>query len=67
MDVQIAQMNKQLQEEIERLFRTVYHVCKTEKPFTSYPTLIELREINGLGMISSYRTDMAAKRYLHLF
>jgi hypothetical protein len=50
-------------QELIRLINTAYFVAKYEKPFTDYPRLILLQEVNGLDMGNFYRSDNACRRY----
>ena len=60
----VRQMEKEVEDQIIRLFNTAYFICKQEKPFTDYPRLIVLQEVNGLNMGNFYRSDNACRRYI---
>lgn len=40
-----------------RIFRTVYQICKTSRPFTDLPHLIDLQELNGIDIGRVLHTD----------
>ena len=62
MDIIIRHMNQAQEEVMTKVFTTAYFVLKTEKPFTAFPSLLELQEINGLDVGINYRNDMACRR-----
>ena len=59
----VKKMEHGLQEQLIRLINTAYFVAKYEKPFTDYPRLILLQEVNVLDMGNVYRSDNACRRY----
>ena len=59
----VKKMEHGLQEQLIRFINTAYFVAKYEKPFTDYPRLILLQEVNGLDMGNVYRSDNACRRY----
>ena len=61
----VKQMEKEAEDQIIRLFNTAYFICKQEKTFTDYPSLIVLQEMNGLNMGNFYRSDNACRRYIY--
>lgn len=50
----IKQMEKENIEKMKLLFRTV---SLFEEPFTHFPRLIELQNLNGLNIGESYKSD----------
>jgi hypothetical protein len=42
------QLIKQNKKKTESVFRTAYYLTKSNRPFTDYPNLIELQELNGV-------------------
>ncbi|CAG2240803.1 unnamed protein product [Mytilus edulis] len=58
----VRKMEKENEDKIKKLITTAYFICKHEKPFTDFPRLIELQEVNGLDMGNFYRSDNACRR-----
>ena len=48
-------MEKAQQEQMEKLFRSVYYLVQTERPFRDFAYLVTLQECNGLSIGHTYR------------
>jgi len=46
----VANQLKQQHEETCRVFRTAYYVAKSDRPYTDHPALIELQQLNDVGL-----------------
>ncbi|CAC5379271.1 unnamed protein product [Mytilus coruscus] len=57
-------MEKENEDKIKKLITTAYFICKHEKPFTDFPRLVDLQEVNGLDMGNFYRSDNACRRFI---
>ena len=66
MDLCILRMNEDVLQQITKLFVTAYHVAKLELPFTAFPSLVSLQQINGLNMGASYHSHQAVRRFVEL-
>ena len=44
-----------------KLFRTAYYIAQSERPFSDFPALVELQDMNGLSLGDTYHTDKAAR------
>ena len=64
LDKVIDGMRRDNIEILKKLFRTVYHIAKEEKPFAYFPTLVALQIENGsdLRRLNSYVNDQACRR-----
>ncbi|VDI00488.1 Hypothetical predicted protein [Mytilus galloprovincialis] len=60
----VRKMEKENEDKIKKLITTAYFICNHEKPFTDFPRLVELQEVNGLDMGNFYRSDNACRRFI---
>ena len=56
----ITRMHKKTRKLRKNYFSTAYYLAKNEKPFSDFPELLDLQELNGLDVQKGYRTDRAA-------
>ena len=56
----ITRMHEKTRKVIKNHFSTAYYLSKNEKPFSDFPKLLDLQELNGLDVQKGYRTDRAA-------
>ena len=56
----LTRMHEETKKVMKNRFATAYYLAKKEKPFTDFPDLLDLQEINGLEVKKGYRTDRAA-------
>ena len=47
-----------------KLFRTAYYIAQSERPFSDFPALVELQDMNGLSLGDTYHTDKAARNFV---
>ena len=53
-------MNEKDKEVLPIRFNSAYYLCKRERPFSDFPSLLELHEKNSVKRFSgSYRSDRA--------
>ncbi|XP_070566900.1 zinc finger protein 862-like [Ptychodera flava] len=50
---------------IEKLFRTAYYLAIAERPFSDFPSLCTLQELNEVELGSAYKNDKQAYTFLH--
>ena len=50
-------MQKEQQEQMEKLFRSAYYLVQAERPFRDFPNLMQLQEVNGLFFGQTYRNS----------
>ena len=50
MEAVVAEQQKHLYDSTTRIFRSVYTIMKSGRPFSDLPSLIDLQSINGLDM-----------------
>ena len=47
-----------------KLFRTAYYIAQSERPFSDFPALVELQDMNGLSLGDTYHTEKAARNFV---
>jgi len=47
-----------------KLFRTAYFLAKKERPFSDFPELLQLQNLNGLNLGKTYNNDKSAKVFI---
>ena len=56
----ITRMHEKTRKVMKNCFAIAYYLAKNEKPFSDFPELLDLQELNGLDVQKGYRTDRAA-------
>ncbi|XP_077991530.1 zinc finger protein 862-like [Glandiceps talaboti] len=51
---------------LQILFRTAYYIAKHEKPFTDFPGLLTLQELNNVTVGNMYRNDKQAAYFIDI-
>ena len=51
-------------EKMYKLFRTAYYLALSERPFTDYPKIIELQNLNGIELGETCQNDKATKEFI---
>ncbi|XP_052806605.1 zinc finger protein 862-like [Mya arenaria] len=49
---------------LNKLFKTAYYVAAEERPFSDFPSLLQLQESNGLSLGDTYHNDKSAKNFI---
>ena len=62
MDQIIRNLSQKRITQLASCFRSAYFIAKMELPFTLYPEIMNLQEINGLQIPVSYRSDNSCRR-----
>lgn len=57
-------MEKSVFERMEKLFRTAFFVAIKERPFTDFPSLLELQEANGVNLGETYCNSKSCKLFI---
>ena len=60
----ITRMHKKTRKVMKNHFSTAYYLAKNEKPFSDFPKLLDMQELNGLDVRKGYRTDRAAAIFI---
>lgn len=60
----MMKMEKNVFERMEKLFRTAFFVAIKERPFTDFPSLLELQEANGVSLGETYSNDKSCKLFI---
>jgi hypothetical protein len=66
LDLSIKKLNKDQLKKLAVCFNSAYWVAKNEMPFTMYPSVLELQQINGVDLAKSYKSDKACSRYINI-
>ncbi|XP_014669372.1 PREDICTED: uncharacterized protein LOC106810507 [Priapulus caudatus] len=64
MDLAIRKLNEDQLQKLSVCFRSAYWIAKNELPFTLYPSVLELQQVNGVELAASYKTDNACRRFM---
>lgn len=62
LDIAVRKLNKKQREKLSVCFNTEYWVVKNEMPFTVYPSLLDLQQVNGVRLAKSFKSDQACRR-----
>lgn len=60
----MMKMEKSVFERMEKLFRTAFFVAIKERPFTDFPSLLELQEANGVNLGETYCNSKSCKLFI---
>ena len=60
----ITRMHKKTRKVMKNRFSTAYYLAKNGKPFSDFPKLLDMQELNGLDVQKGYRTDRAAAIFI---
>ena len=60
----ITKTNQKARKVLKKGFPTAYYSAINEKPFSDYPKLLDLQELNGLEVQKGYQTDRGAAIFI---